>query len=85
MYQKHNFKRSKIAYKMYNFTMRHHFRRPQAMFLIMDHCSIVTAGRLDHTYWRGTPYRSSSRRRRRRRRSMKNMAAEIPPPLQQAT
>jgi hypothetical protein len=38
---------------MYNFTMHHHFRHPQAMFLIMDHCSIVTVGRLDHTYWRG--------------------------------
>jgi hypothetical protein len=50
MYQKHIFKRFKIAYKMYNFTMRHHFCRPQAMFLIMDHCSIVTVGRLDHTF-----------------------------------
>jgi hypothetical protein len=35
--------------------MRHHFRRPQEMFLLMDHCSIVTVGRLDHTYWRGPP------------------------------
>jgi hypothetical protein len=24
--------------------MRHHFRRPQAMFLIRAHCSIVTVG-----------------------------------------
>jgi hypothetical protein len=40
---------------MYNVTMGHHFRRPQAMFLIMDHCSIVTVGRLDHAYWRGPP------------------------------
>jgi hypothetical protein len=59
---------------MYNFTMRHHFRRPQAMFLIMDHCSIVTVGHLDHTFWRG-----------RAVKQQKNMAAEIPPPLQQAT
>jgi hypothetical protein len=35
--------------------MCHHFSRPQAMFLIMDHCSIVTVGRFDHTYWRGPP------------------------------
>jgi hypothetical protein len=60
MYQKHIFKRSKIAYKMYNFTMRHHFRRPQAMFLIMDHCSIVTVGRLNHTFWRGPPRRKAA-------------------------
>jgi hypothetical protein len=34
---------------MYNFTMRHHFRRPQAMFLIMDHCYIVTVGSLGNS------------------------------------
>jgi hypothetical protein len=60
MYQKHIFKRSKIAYKMYNFTMRHHFRRPQSMFLIMDHCSIVTVGCLDHAYWRGSPQKAAA-------------------------
>jgi hypothetical protein len=71
---------------MYNFTMRHHFRRPKAMFLRMDHCSIVTVGHLDHAYWRGLPLNSSSScSSGRKRRSIKNMAAEIPPPLQQAT